>query len=477
MTRLGPWIAVPILLAALTYAACGNNGGSDRPQEPFRNPPEISSRNGTLETTLSVVTTDVDVGGTIVRTEVYNGLYVPPTLRARRGDRILLHLQNRTAETTNLHYHGMNVTPLGNGDNVFVHVVPETTFDYRIPISQRHPQGLYYYHPHQYGTTERQIMGGLSGLLIVEGLLDPFPELAGIPELQMALKDTQIVDGQLPDDIDPGGDTHHTLNGQTNPIINIRPGELQLWRIGNIGADQYYDVVLDGHQFFQIARDGNRTNQLIPLSELLIPPSSRFEVLVRGGSPGTYAFRSLDFNTGPVGDSYSGVTLATLIVGGDPVAPIPLPANFPPVADLRTASRRQRTVVFSETDDGNTFFIDGRMFDESRVDTTVAFGSVEEWTIKNCTQELHVFHIHQLDFQVTEVNGQPQPFTGHQDTENMPFASTTPSGDPDCPDVTPGIIKVIIPFTDPANIGKFVYHCHIGEHEDNGMMATIEVKG
>jgi suppressor of ftsI len=469
-------VGVASLALALMVGSCSDDETAPAAPE-FENPPELVSRDGVLEATFTVETAQIDVAGKQLTTQLYNGLYVPPTLRVRRGDTIKLHLKNRISQQTNAHYHGMNVSPLGNSDNVFVHVLPDRDFDYTIDIPDTHPQGLFYYHPHLYGLTEAQIMGGMSGLLVVDGLLDPFPELAGITELQMQLKDTQIVDGALPDDIDPSAPTNHTLNGQVNPTIRIRPGELQLWRIGNIGADLYYPLVLEGHPFYEIARDGNRRTRLTTHEQILLPPSSRFEVLVRGGAPGTYLFKSLDFDTGPVGDSYPGVTLATVVVGGDPVDPIPLPTDFPPVPDLRsTPVQIPRTIVFDESEDGNTFFIDGKMFDPDRIDTPVTLGTTEVWTIKNCTQELHVFHIHQLDFQVVEINGVEQPFLGRQDTVDLPYATDEGPDDEDCQSGTPGVVTVIIPFTDPTVLGKFVYHCHIGEHEDNGMMATIEVR-
>jgi FtsP/CotA-like multicopper oxidase with cupredoxin domain len=373
----------------------------------------------------------------------------------------------------------MNVSPLGNSDNIFVHVQPMTSFEYEIRIPASHPQGLFYYHPHQYGTTEAQIMGGMSGLLVVNGLLDPFPQLAGIRERLMMLRDTQIENGQLPDEIDPSAPTNFFLNGLVNPTIDMQPGEMQLWRIGNLGADLYYHLELDGHTLYEVARDGNRHNQLVARSDLLLPPSSRIEVLVVAGAPGKYRFRSLDFDTGPAGDSYPGTTLGTVVVSGDAVAPVALPGDFPPVPDLRTVpDRTERTIVFSEDPSGSPFYIDGKQFDANRVDTSVPFGATEEWTIYNCSQELHVFHIHQLDFQVIDKsgdNGDPDGFIGHQDTVNVPIASGEDSDDENCETGTPGWVKVIIPFTEPENIGKFVYHCHIGEHEDNGMMATIEV--
>jgi len=116
--------------------------------------------------------------------------------------------------------------------------------------------------------------------------------------------------------------------------------------------------------------------------------------------------------------------------------------------------------VFSESADGDTFFVDGRTFDPNRTDTRVKLGAIEEWTIRNESGELHDFHIHQTHFQVTEVNGVPQRFDGYQDIVNVPVH---------------GEVKVIIPFTDPVIVGRFVYHCHLLSHEDKGMMATIEV--
>ena len=93
-------------------------------------------------------------------------------------------------------------------------------------------------------------------------------------------------------------------------------------------------------------------------------------------------------------------------------------------------------------------------------------GDIEEWTIVNTAEEAHVFHIHQLDFQVTEIDGVTKPFTGYQDVVTLPPAT----------DDGPSMVTVIIPFTNPVIVGKFVYHCHIIQHEDQGMMATILVQ-
>ena len=446
--------------------------------ETFTNPPEIVSVNGVLETTFTAAMAEVAVADQQVLTVVYNGLYVPPTLRARPGDTIKLRLVNGFNQLTNLHYHGMNVSPLGNSDNIFLMVMPnDPPFEYEIQIPDNHPSGLFYYHSHAHGFTEYQIFSGLSGGLIVEGLLDPFPALQGITERVMMLKDIQIVGesegmGTIPPPgmIDSNAGTTRTINGLVNPTVKIRPGETQLWRVGNIGADIYYRLKLDGHTLYEIARDGNRLTQIIPQEEILLPTSSRVEFLVQGGPQGLYRFRTLPIDMGPPADKYPEATLATLVSDGPSEPLIPLPTNFPLVEDLRNRPiANRRTFVFSvaENPDGSfSFLINGQTFDMDRIDTTVRLGDVEEWTIVNASEGFHVFHIHQLDFQVTEVNGEAQPFVGHQDTVNLPIQT----------DTGPGEVKILVPFTNPVIVGKFVYHCHIAAHEDLGMMAVIEVE-
>ncbi len=448
-----------VALVLLPLAGSLASGSAPAAPETFVSPPEIVSSNGMLSATLTAGTTMVRIGDRAVLAGVYNGLYVPPTLRVRPGDTIKLKLVNRLGMPTNLHYHGLEVSPLGRSDNVFVHVGTNEVFDYEVATPRNHSAGLYWYHAHQHGLSESQVGGGMSGGLIVDGILDPFPVLKGIKERVMLLKDSAINGDAIGQKDDPARSTR-TLNGLINPTVKIRPGETQFWRIGNIGANAYYRLELEGHTLYTIAQDGNRLNQIVELKEIVLPPSSRVEVLVRGGAPGTYKFRSLAFDTGPQGDQNPEVTLATVIAEGPAQQPIPLPAKLPPVADLRKQPvAHEREIVFSEGP--GQFFINGKQFDMDRVDTTVNLGDVEEWTIRNASDEMHTFHIHQLDFQVVEVNGRPVPFIGVQDNVNVPVR---------------GVVKILVPFTDPVIVGKFVYHCHILSHEDKGMMAVIEVK-
>jgi FtsP/CotA-like multicopper oxidase with cupredoxin domain len=427
--------------------------------EALREPPVVASQAGVLRATLTAAPSMVDVAGEHARAQVYDGSYLPPTLRVRPGDEIRLRLVNALAEPTNLHTHGLSVSPGGAADDVFVHVAPGQARDYDIRIPAGHAPGLFWYHPHAHGNSDAQVRNGMSGALIVAGLLDPFPALRGVRDRVLLLKDIQLDSGRVAH-LGIGKGTVRTLNGQTDPTIVLRPGETQLWRIGNVGADLYYKLALDGHAFSVVARDGHRLSRVERADTLVLSPGARAEVLVQGGAPGTHVLRTLDVDTGPAGNKYGGATLATVRVEGTPERPIALPTTLLPVEDLRPRVTGRRTIVLSESADGNSFFIDGKAFDMSRTDQRVKLGAVEEWTIRNDADELHSFHIHQTPFQVTEINGVAQPADGYRDIVDVPIG---------------GEVKVVIPFTDPNIVGRFVYHCHILSHEDRGMMATIEV--
>ena len=479
------------LIVTLVLSACGNDDGGGGPPL-FVDPPGIRSVDGRLDVDLRIELTNTQVGGTPVMTHLYNGLFAPPTLILNQGDTIFLNLENGLSmQDTNLHYHGTSTSA-----HVWIglHLSADRSWrDVLVPgqFPFRPSAGHFYYHPHWLGNTEFQIGSGLSGFIVVAGLLDPFPELSGIVQRVMILKDTQIVDGMVPDPPDSSMPTLRSLNGLVNPTIPIQPGEVQLWRVGNIGADIYYDLELEGHIFFEIARDGNRRTQLIERDHIFLPTSSRVEFLVYGGPPGEYAFITRAIDMGPQGDMYPEVTLGKLVSQGPELTPIPPPTNFPEVPDLRGMPICcRRTMDFSESSDGSQFCINNVQFDPNITDTTVRLGCIEEWTVNNCTGENHVFHHHHLDFQIIENNGEAVPFLGRRDTVSVDFRAAAEEH-PDrcqcdddgncfnctCPTAEDpfGSVKLLIPYTDPVIIGRFVYHCHIGEHEDSFMMQAIEV--
>jgi len=447
-----------------------NSGGGGGFSETFKNPPILTSSGGTLTTTFTAAVSEVDIAGQRVQSILYNGLFVPPALLIQPGDTTNITIVNAFDNPTNLHHHGANVSPQNNSDNIFVNIQPGAApYLQQVFYPPNHQPGMLWYHPHADGYVESQTFAGMSGAIIVDGILDPFPQLRGITERIMLLKDFQNIDGQIPGGgglagiIDSDAGTTRTINGLVNPIVKIRPGEVQFWRIGNVSADIYYRLKLDGHTLYELARGGNRHTRILSQEEIVLPPGDRTEVLVYGGAHGLYQFRTLFYNQGADGDQYPEVTLATLISEGRPEIPRPLPTpeEFPAVQDLSTQPiAQQRTMVFSENPDTGQFYINGLQFDANRIDVQPTLGTVEEWTIQNVANEEHVFHIHQLDFQVTEINGKAVPFVGRQDIVNLPVGST---------------VKVLIPFTDPVIVGKFVFHCHILAHEDLGMMQTVQV--
>ena len=446
------------VLAIIVLAAFGHSAHAD--MEPFQNPPEVRSVDGVLEVTLTAEETTYTIGDRQATTAIYNGVYAGPTLRVKPGDTMRITLVNKLDQPTNIHYHGMTVSPLYNGDNVRLYIYPGETFLYEIKIPEDHPPGLFWYHSHLHGISQYQVMAGLSGALIVEGMLDPFPELAGIRERNIVLKNLKLDGsgelGAYVDYVDPG---IRSVAGQVNPVIDIRPGETQFWRISNQSANMYYRLRLEGHTMRIIGYDANRTTHLVPVEEYLIGPSSRVEVLVTGGPEGTYAFRTEKMQGGTTFDIFPGTTLATLVSSGAPETPIEITSPWPAVpepADLPVDERRQ--VVFSVNN--FDFLVNNKSFDVNRVDFRVPVGNVEEWTIRNASDGLHIFHVHQTDFQVVSINGEPVPFSGLYDTITIPIR---------------GEVKVIIPFNQEIMTGAFVFHCHILDHEDQGMMGIVQV--
>jgi FtsP/CotA-like multicopper oxidase with cupredoxin domain len=200
--------------------------------------------------------------------------------------------------------------------------------------------------------------------------------------------------------------------------------------------------------------------------EVLVGPSERIDVLASAGEAGHFRLMQERTATGPMGDQFPAQALAEIVVARDPGRPAALPlgpiaVNAPgqqPVAADHVDAHR--LVVFSEDPVTGLFFINHQTFDPERVDVKVPLGSIEEWTVRNTSEELHVFHIHQLAFQVVSINGKLVPFQGLQDTIDVPIH---------------GEVVIRMAFTDPVIVGRFMFHCHILEHEDKGMMAQIEV--
>ena len=498
---------------AIGVGACDDGGeGSEtasatcpepRPtiDDGFPEPPVRTSEDGVLDTTLRASYGPVTLDGDEYDTMNYEGSVPGPTLSVCPGDTLVVDHVNDLGDTpaswdgavapeahehgesgghgqlVNLHTHGFHVSPDGNSDNVFLEQAPgeEQTYEYDIP--EDHPPGMLWYHPHRHGYSEPQVYAGLLGVLDVRGGLDVAPETRDIPTRTMVITSLQLGDGEVvPVQNSETPKSPYFVNGELEPEIPIQPGQVQRWRILNGNDNAIVSMKLHDHTLYVLANDGNTLTKVSPQEELLIGPGERREVLVQGGKEGSYELESLPFAQFQHGD-LDGSTIATLTSEGEAVDD-ELPLGELPTdewEDLRDAEVDQRhRLVYSEKDVGDDqfeFLINGKIFDPDRVDETMRLGEVNEWVLKNATDEWHTFHIHVNDFQVT---GYKQPKVPDVSIEKPQDVARSDIDPEDTVKMPPGsTVKMRTRPTDYT--GKFVFHCHMLFHEDRGMMGVVTV--
>jgi FtsP/CotA-like multicopper oxidase with cupredoxin domain len=429
-------------------------------------PAEIRSANGILTAAIRAAPGSVRLGDSTFPGLLYNGAYIPPLLRVRLGDTMRIRFSNALPDdASNLHFHGMSVSPQGRSDNVFVHVHPGGAFDYEVQVQAngRQGPGLFWYHPHLHGVVDKQILGGMSGALVVDGAEELYPIVKGLPERFFLIKHFELAEKQV-----------ISINGQLDPLVELRAGEMQLWRIANIGAEQFLRLRIDGMPLYVIATDGHPLSRPRKVPELFLGPGQRVDALAIAPPAGEYALATVPFQNEAWRKPEAPVRLATIVSRGGGASGGNLEAGVLgarlAVANWADEVRstpiaKRRTLTYSRTPDRKVFMIDGHVMQDDRVDHRARLGDTEEWTVVNTDQQFHSFHIHQTPFLVTEVNGVRQNEDSLRDTFSVPPA--TAQGD--------GVLKVVIPFTDPVIVGRFVYHCHAVDHEDKGMMGVIEV--
>lgn len=325
---------------------------------PLMNPQELRSRDGLLDVYLVAEQAEVMFDDNImVSLMTWNGSYVPPTLRLLPGDGFRLTIVNRLTETTNVHFHGLVVSPNLPADDSLYQLpaakspASGSSFTYTFRIPSDHAPGLYFYHSHS-SNSEMQVFQGLSGLIVIEGLLSPFSvDLQQIREQFFSLKDLQIQNGTIPKEIDLTVSTIRTINGIMNPTVTIRPNELQFWRIANVGADILYKLHVSNVTMFEVARDGRLLNQPVALMSeegYFLGPGSRAEFLVIGPPVGVYMLRSLAIQNGDHGPSYPEVDLAVISSEGNIVTSppsVPDVSQFPTIIDLRLSKLSTKRVI------------------------------------------------------------------------------------------------------------------------------------
>jgi FtsP/CotA-like multicopper oxidase with cupredoxin domain len=441
-------------------------------RDAFRTPEVLTSTDGVLDVTLTAAEGTHQVAGRDATTFAYNGTVPGPTLRLRPGDRLRLRLVNDLPQGTNLHTHGLLVSPEGNSDNVFIHIEPGESFDYEYRLPDDHPPGLFWYHPHQHGLVADQLFAGMYGAILVEDREEP----PFTRERVLVVSDITL-DGagrvRQPSQMERmmGREGELVLvNGQTGAVLSARPAERERWRVVNACSSRFLSLRLDGQSVRLLGRDIGPLAEPQDVEEVLLTPGSRAELAVTTVE-GRSTLRAMPVDRG--GGMMMGrvrsdeeVALATLDVSGSSASELPaLPAQ-PELRDLRQESvDGRRELVFQMGrgmgmgPGGMSFTIDGKTFDHERIDQEVAFGSVEEWRIVNDSPMDHPFHLHVWPMQVIEESGRPVGTPTWLDVVNLPAG---------------GSVTVRIAFERFG--GRTVYHCHILDHEDLGMMAVVRAR-
>ena len=363
---------------------------------------------------------------------------------------------------------------------------PGQSYDIEIAIPADHTRGTYWYHPHHHGGADIQIASGMAGALIVEGDFADVPEIAAATERlllinQVVFDDCRMVEGF--ETVFPEGATRFfTINGQREPIIRMRPGEVQRWRILHAGYQDDILLALEGHELHQIARDGIAlsthgsasgppgADPAADPAAILLAPAQRVDVLVQAGEPGTYALQALpyfqgyDAPTGPLATvDRRRRAAADGSAGGAPPRPLaPIgDEELTGVAAIDLLARMRRRSTPPGIGGSSPSWSTVSCSIHERVDQQVALGAVEEWTVTNLDEHNdHVFHIHINPFQLTQVNGEPVAEPVWLDTVVVPHG---------------GSVTFRSRFLDFT--GKYVLHCHMMNHEELGMMQVVEVSG
>jgi len=475
--------------------------------------------------------------------------------------------------TFNIHYHGLNIPPTCGADDVLNTAlqpagdapgnVSKFTYDFRIPANE--PPGLFWYHPHIHGIAQEHLLGGMTGVFVVEGMERFFPEVKGLRERILVLRD---LDKSNPAD-DPQSPTDEPWkNVSVNsvpviyrsnkfPSLEMKANERQFWRVANASADTHFVLQFQfkhpgapggwqAQDLRILARDGvpivdshgGAEMKKPPVRQIVLPPGARAEFVVTGPPAGVPArLFSADYNDylalttqgcAPAfpdsvcenTDRNPARVLANIATQIVKKAPAPDSAPMPESAEASTASLarfagldhekmdKTRTLFFSKNpaEDGDFFItVAGNVpkpFDMAGPpDITVRGPAVEDWVVENRDNESHVFHIHQIHFQILESydassGGDSQnvlrdtieipacrQWAAGIDPENDPYGLLFPATSPrhdgrftgkNC--VRPSRVKLRMDFRDRDIVGTFVYHCHILEHEDHGMMAKIQLK-
>lgn len=451
---------------------------SSRRRAVGRGQPAFRSSAGELRAEVRAARTEVSLGGRTASLYTFNDSVPGPRFEVRAGDSVTLRLDNALGEATNLHYHGLQIPPAGAADNIFLHVPDGESFSYQFSIPATHPAGLFWVHPHLHGTVALQVSRGLAMPFVIRGEIDVVPEIAAAEEHILVLQDFELdsngnpIEPSMPDLMMGREGSVVTLGGAVDPVIGIRQGGLVRLRLINGSVSRFYRLALEDHPLHIIGVDGGALPALRSVDEILFIPGERLDILIEG-TRGEGSFRLLNLpydrgGTGMMGGMMRGgaertrETLATIQYRGTSERMWSLPSSLPGVAEpLAPTTLPQRVfrlgMGMGMMMGGMTFTINGREFDANRIDSAPRLGTVEEWVYVNDTPMDHPMHLHTNSFQVIGSDGTPE--RAWRDIIQVRARQQA---------------RFRVRFDDFA--GKTVQHCHILDHEDQGMMATVEMR-
>jgi blue copper oxidase len=393
----------------------------------------------------------------------FNGSYLGPTLRAARGEQVRVNVRNELDETTTVHWHGMHLPARFDG-GPHQPIEPGQTWSPHWRIDQ--PAATLWYHPHPHGETEDHINNGLAGMFILDEpgsqAARQLPDKYGVDDIPLIVQDKRIDGGG---EIQDGGLGEDMLvNGTYGPYLDVITQRVRL-RLLNASVKRVFSFGFsDNRPFTMVASDGGLLPAPVSLQRLLLSPGERAEIVVTMSPGKRVALRSyppqLDMNAFAARFSGGGDEFDILeLRSANRLRPSPeLPRRRLAAApNLDVAGAHTRRFLMRGRD------INGISMDLSRIDEAIELGSTEIWDVTNTDGEYHNFHVHDVQFQVLSIDGNSPPLqlSGWKDTVYL----------------APGRrVRLAMRFTDYADPNSpYMYHCHLLQHEDNGMMGQFVV--
>ena len=434
-----------------------------------------SKQHGMFEAVLEAGPTEVEfVKGIKTEMLAYNGAVPGSMIEVMEGDKFKVTFHNKIVDQdSTIHWHGIAVPPDQDGGPAEpVKSGQKRVYEFEIPADSA---GSYWYHPHPHGHTVEQVYRGLAGAFIVRPKTDPLPPELGDTVLIISSvslnPDGAIAENTMMDFMNGREGDHVLVNGAKQPVLNVAPGSSRRFRLYNATNGRYLKLSFEGHEMTLIGTDGGLlTAPVAGLKDILLAPAERAEIVVDFKSAeGKATLVSLPHERGWMGGDKPemvNLPIMTFNLTGKTVAKTPLPAHLRDIVDLGPPTATKHIELSEAMGMANGmmsmgFLIDGKSFEMARIDLTSKVGAVELWEIVNTTTMDHPIHIHGCQFQIIEreLNGKKtaNPFLSWKDTVNIVQGET---------------VRVKM---QQAHAGLRLYHCHILEHEEAGMMGTLSV--